>query len=163
MISAQIKVTTALIAIILASNEQLHHPAVNSSLITLRAAPEIEFACPVEIGGSYDTAPIRHNGTAQSISCSEKWFRKKSLKLHKPVREGVFDVVGGGVDEHSAFLPCARLDSNVLVNDGELLELSIADRDIVLGQKSDVRHVARPNHVFHFLDFNRSQISVKKH
>ena len=98
-----------------------------------------------------------------SLCLAQKSGFKTSLKLHKPVRKGVFDVVGGGVDEHSTFLPCARLDSNVLVNDGELLELSIADRDVVLGQKSDVRHVARPNHVFHFLDFNRSQISVKKH
>ena len=70
-------------------------------------------------------------------------------------------MVRGGVDEDPALLPGSRFDSNILVHGGELLELAVADDDVVLGEQGDVGHVVGPDDVLHFLNLDRSQISVK--
>ena len=46
-----------------------------------------------------------------------------------PGGEGVFDVVGGGVDEHPALVPGAALHADVLVDVAQALQLAVADHD----------------------------------
>lgn len=46
-----------------------------------------------------------------------------------PRGEGVFDVVGGGVDEDAALVPGAALHTDVLVDVAEALQLTVADHD----------------------------------
>ena len=51
------------------------------------------------------------------------------LKGLIPGSEGVFDVVGGGVDEDSTLVPGSALHSDVLMNVAQTLQLTVADHD----------------------------------
>lgn len=51
------------------------------------------------------------------------------FKQHIPRGEGVFDVVGGGVDEDSTLVPGSTLHSDVLMNVAQTLKLTVADHD----------------------------------
>lgn len=44
-----------------------------------------------------------------------------------PIGEGVFDVVGGGVDEHSSVLPTGALQAHVLIHSTQAVQLAVAD------------------------------------
>ena len=44
-----------------------------------------------------------------------------------PVGKSVFDVVAGGVDEHPTVLPAGTLQTHVLINSAEALQLPVAD------------------------------------
>lgn len=46
-----------------------------------------------------------------------------------PRGQGVFNVVGGGVDEDSTLVPGSTLHSDVLVNVAQTLQLAVADHD----------------------------------
>lgn len=48
---------------------------------------------------------------------------------HIPRGEGVFDVVGGGVDEDSTLVPGTTLHSDVFMNVAKTLQLTVADHD----------------------------------
>lgn len=48
---------------------------------------------------------------------------------HVPGGEGVFDVVGCGVDEDAALVPRSALHSDVLVDVAQTLQLAVADHD----------------------------------
>ena len=50
-------------------------------------------------------------------------------RFYRPVGEGVFDVVAGGVDEDAALVPRAALHSDVLVDRAQVLQLPVADRN----------------------------------
>ena len=43
-----------------------------------------------------------------------------------PITEGIFDVVAGGVYEHSALIPTSTLHSHVLYHSALSLELTVA-------------------------------------
>lgn len=51
------------------------------------------------------------------------------FKQHIPRGEGVFNVVGGGVDEDSSLVPGSALHSDVLMNVAQTLQLTVADHD----------------------------------
>ena len=46
-----------------------------------------------------------------------------------PVGEGVLDVVAGGVDEDAALIPGPGLDTDILMDRAQVLQLAVADRD----------------------------------
>ena len=46
--------------------------------------------------------------------------------LFLPIGESVFDVVAGGVDEHSAILPASTLQTHVLIDSAQALQLPVA-------------------------------------
>lgn len=46
-----------------------------------------------------------------------------------PRGQGVFNVVGGGVDEDSTLVPGSTLHSDVLVDVAQTLQLAVADHD----------------------------------
>lgn len=52
-----------------------------------------------------------------------------TTRIHVPRGEGVFNVVGGGVDEDSALVPGPALHSDVLMNVAQTLQLTVADHD----------------------------------
>lgn len=51
------------------------------------------------------------------------------FKRNIPRGQGVFNVVGGGVDEDSTLIPGSTLHSDVLVNVAQTLQLAVADHD----------------------------------
>lgn len=51
------------------------------------------------------------------------------LQQHIPGGEGVFDVVGGGVDEDSTLVPGSTLHPDVLMNVAQTFQLAVADHD----------------------------------
>ena len=44
-----------------------------------------------------------------------------------PITKDIFDVVAGSIDEHSMFIPSSALQSHVLIDGTQALELTIAD------------------------------------
>jgi hypothetical protein len=48
---------------------------------------------------------------------------------NRPLRKTVFDVIKSRVDEYSRVVPCARLDSNSLMNQRTLGESLVGNRD----------------------------------
>ena len=56
------------------------------------------------------------------------WLEAVQLQ-YLPRGQGVFDVVGGGVNEHSALVPGPALDADVLVDVAQTLQLPVADHD----------------------------------
>ena len=47
------------------------------------------------------------------------------VEAHLPVVEGVFDVVAGGVDEDSMFIPTSTLQAHVLIHSTHTLQLPV--------------------------------------
>ena len=54
-----------------------------------------------------------------------------------PGGEGVFDVVGGGVDEHPTLVPGPALHPDVLVDVAQALQLAVADHDGCAGDRGE--------------------------
>lgn len=59
-----------------------------------------------------------------------------------PRGQGVFNVVGGGVDEDATLVPGATLYSDVLVNVAQTLQLAVADHDRCGAKKGTILNVA---------------------
>ena len=65
-----------------------------------------------------------------------------------PIGDGILNVVGGGVDEDAVVIPGSRLDSGVLMDRAECLQLPIADGDYVLGEQRHCVRIGRPGRTF---------------
>lgn len=52
---------------------------------------------------------------------------------NSPVSDGIFDMVAGGVDEQTAFIPSAGFDSSALVQAAQNVQLLVADGKRVFG------------------------------
>ncbi len=61
--------------------------------------------------------------------CQLLKFTQFYKKQRIPRGEGVFNVVGGGVDEDSTLIPSSTLHPDVLMNVAQTLQLTVADHD----------------------------------
>lgn len=60
------------------------------------------------------------------------------IKQNKPIGDGVFDVVGRGVDEDTAVVPRSTLHPRVLVDRAQVLQPSVADCYLMLAEQRNV-------------------------
>ena len=74
--------------------------------------------------------PLERYYTFQTYTnaCTKDTNTKTSV-ADLPVGEGVLDVVAGGVDEDAALIPGPGLDTDILMDRAQVLQLAVADRD----------------------------------
>lgn len=96
-------------------------------------------------------APCVYHQSGTSVHCLHEPFPFYSTveqttclitrieKQHIPRGEGIFDVVGGGVDEDSALVPGPALHSDVLVNVAQTLQLTVADHNGCVPRETEER------------------------
>lgn len=63
----------------------------------------------------------------QTISIAGQMTQAR--KYRSPLRQGIFDVIQGGVDEYAGIVPSSRLDANSLVNKCALGEHFVCNHD----------------------------------
>lgn len=60
-----------------------------------------------------------------------------------PVAEGIFDVVAGGVDEHTMLVPTCTLEAHVLVHCTHTLQLTVAHTQSYKERDSKIKLIAK--------------------
>jgi len=63
-----------------------------------------------------------------------------------PCGDSIFDVIAGGIDENTAFIPGTALDTDVFMDITQRLQLSVADHDGWKVKRSKAREPSTVKH-----------------